>query len=118
MAVYRSAHGKPVDMSQLATKYEKVRAVGNMNVNARGDILDSANKVIEKKASQVQKQYKRQTNTSSTPVQSGNRAVKKARELAEPGDTVLMAPACASMDQFKNYSDRGDQFVQAVKKFI
>ncbi len=45
-------------------------------------------------------------------------AVKKARELAEPGDTVLMAPACASMDQFKNYSDRGDQFVQAVKKFI
>jgi UDP-N-acetylmuramoylalanine--D-glutamate ligase len=43
--------------------------------------------------------------------------VKKARELAVPGDTVLMAPACASMDQFKNYSDRGDQFIEAVKKF-
>lgn len=43
--------------------------------------------------------------------------VKKARSLAEPEDTVLMAPACASMDQFKNYSDRGDQFVAAVKKF-
>lgn len=44
-------------------------------------------------------------------------AVRKARELAEPGDTVLMAPACASMDQFKNYADRGDQFIAAVKKF-
>ena len=45
-------------------------------------------------------------------------AVLKARELAEAGDTVLMAPACASMDQFKNYADRGDQFVEAVKKFV
>ncbi len=44
--------------------------------------------------------------------------VLKARQLAEPGDTVLMAPACASMDQFENYSDRGDQFIAAVKKHI
>ncbi len=43
-------------------------------------------------------------------------AVRKAREIAMPGDVVLLAPACASMDQFKNYSDRGDQFAAAVRE--
>lgn len=42
-------------------------------------------------------------------------AVSKAFDLAEPGDTVLLSPACASFDMFKNYSDRGDQFCAAVE---
>lgn len=41
-------------------------------------------------------------------------AVRVAIELAEPGDTVLLAPAAASMDQYRDYSDRGNQFQQAV----
>lgn len=44
--------------------------------------------------------------------------VTKARELASPEDSVLLAPACASMDQFLSYSDRGDRFQQAVKKVV
>ena len=44
--------------------------------------------------------------------------VAKAAAIANSGDTVLLAPACASMDQFNSYSDRGDRFAQAVRKVM
>ncbi|MEU2184253.1 UDP-N-acetylmuramoyl-L-alanine--D-glutamate ligase [Streptomyces thermolilacinus] len=42
-------------------------------------------------------------------------AVREAARLARPGDTVLLAPACASMDMFVNYNKRGEAFEDAVR---
>lgn len=42
-------------------------------------------------------------------------AVNIAADLAHPGDTVLLSPACASFDMFNGYEQRGDMFMQAVK---
>jgi UDP-N-acetylmuramoylalanine--D-glutamate ligase len=52
---------------------------------------------------------------SSSPMAD---AVRIAGELAQPGDTVLLAPAAASMDQFQDYADRGDQFRAAVAEWL
>ncbi|MFJ9816236.1 UDP-N-acetylmuramoyl-L-alanine--D-glutamate ligase [Streptomyces sp. NPDC101151] len=43
-------------------------------------------------------------------------AVTEAKRLAQRGDTVLLAPACASMDMFTNYNQRGDAFAEAVRE--
>jgi hypothetical protein len=57
--IHTTALGKPFDMSAFRAKNEKVRAVGNMNVNARGDILDSNNNVIENRNSIVNRMYEK-----------------------------------------------------------
>jgi UDP-N-acetylmuramoylalanine--D-glutamate ligase len=47
-----------------------------------------------------------------------SRAVASAAQLAVSGDTVLMAPAAASMDQFSSYAHRGDAFIEAVRELV
>ena len=51
-----------------------------------------------------------------TDAGSAIEAVKTAFQLSAKGDLVLLSPACASFDLFKNYEDRGDQFKRAVKE--
>ncbi|WP_049628888.1 UDP-N-acetylmuramoyl-L-alanine--D-glutamate ligase [Cellvibrio sp. pealriver] len=56
--------------------------------------------------------------TKITHANSMQDAVNKALQLATPGDAVLLSPACASFDMFKNYEDRGDQFCSAVQELV
>jgi UDP-N-acetylmuramoylalanine--D-glutamate ligase len=45
-------------------------------------------------------------------------AIKLGLSLAQPGDVVLLSPACASFDLFRNYEDRGQQFKAAVQQLM
>ena len=55
--MYRTMQGRMVDIDQLRAANESVQAVGNMNVNARGDVLGANGKVITPKAQVIKKYY-------------------------------------------------------------
>ena len=93
--VYRTAQGKMVDLGALQLKNENVRAVGNMGVNARGDLLDSMNRPISSRTAQTAKQYAKQTSNvapSEVYASAGNKiasppkntTAKSARPASQP----------------------------------
>ena len=68
---YRTAQGKIVDLGALQLQNENTRAVGNMPVNARGDLIDSHNRPIDTRNQQVARQYRKQvSNVQDAPVYS------------------------------------------------
>ena len=86
MAQYRTAQGRSVDMSRLIAKNEKTRAVGNMKVNARGDVIDGHGKIIQSVNERTSQRYEntvskaaKQVNTRIQPdKQPVPQAVKQA----------------------------------------
>jgi protein involved in temperature-dependent protein secretion len=75
--VYRTAQGRIVDLGALEVQNEHVRAVGNMNVNARGDKLDANGNVISTRSQQVNRNLDRATNTAAGPIPASSRAQKE-----------------------------------------
>lgn len=78
--VYKSAMGKTVDLGALLLQNEQVRAVGNMGVNAAGDLINSNNRVIDQKNRQVQRQYQKQTNVTAGPVPTSNLTARQMNQ--------------------------------------
>lgn len=68
MSKHRTAMGKTIDMSALAAKNERVRAVGNMSVNARGDTIDSNGRIIKSATAKVNDSYSKTVGNRSAQV--------------------------------------------------
>jgi hypothetical protein len=82
--IYRTANGKTVDIGALQLRNENVRAVGNMPVNSRGDLLDANNKPIDSRNDQVARQYRKQVGAAqSSQIHASQRAQADAVKPAE-----------------------------------
>ena len=90
---YRSANNRPVDMDTLRLKNEDVRAVGNMNVNARGDRVNNENKTVDSRNKRISRQYKKQTNVVDQPVAESIAEAKKLENTVEPVETKNVGSA-------------------------
>lgn len=91
--VYKTAQGQSVDIGALILQNETVRAVGNMNVNARGDLLDSNNQVIDQKNRQVQRQYQRQTQSQpgvAPPAPATNTVQAKKQQALQQAQQEML----------------------------
>ena len=91
--VYKTAQGKTVDLGAIILQNEHVRAVGNMNVNARGDLLDGSSRVIDSRNQQVARQMERTTQPAPTGVSTQPRhtssvAARQARATAQAAPAV------------------------------
>lgn len=92
---YRTAQGKTVDLGALMLQNENIRAVGNMKVNARGDLVDGWNRPIDSRTQQVKKQYSKQiSNVEDGPVRtsdSTNSVTKtKTTQDEKPAEAALV----------------------------
>ena len=88
--------------------YEELRPLMSERVRTLIAFGESAPTIIRELGSSVD---------DAVAVETLEEATRAARTKAWPGDTVLLSPACASFDQFRNYEHRGDSFKALVKSF-
>ena len=85
--MYRTMQGRMIDIEKLRSANEDIRAVGNMNVNARGDILGPGGQIVTTKADVVAKYYEQpKGKVDDTPIrmrQTPPRRVAPAPQIAE-----------------------------------
>jgi hypothetical protein len=87
--MYRTALGKSVDMGSIVSTNETVRAVGNMGVNARGDVIDNKNTSVSSRNTQVNNQYRKQIRNQvvDAPVGTASTNASVKQELV-PEETI------------------------------
>jgi hypothetical protein len=78
--VHKSALGKSIDMAALRSKNEQARAVGNMNCNARGDVIDAYGRVINDNNKRVNEHYMKSAKPKTVLV---NRPVERTSPVPD-----------------------------------
>jgi hypothetical protein len=91
--IYRTAQGRIVDFGALQAQNEQVRAVGNMQVNARGDKLDADGNVISTRAQQVNRNLNRTTNAVPGPIPTSTQAQKETDAAIRAADQEKLEQA-------------------------
>jgi hypothetical protein len=79
---YKSARGKVVDMSTIVAKNEKVPAVGNMKVNARGDVIDPNGKILVPLNERISEKYAQTVGNKSAQMMQPEKEELTAEELS------------------------------------
>ncbi|MGV9317463.1 UDP-N-acetylmuramoyl-L-alanine--D-glutamate ligase [Streptomyces sp. NPDC003660] len=100
----------------LAKGAEFDELVANSAKRLRGVVLIGADRALIREALARHAPEVPVVDLDRTDTGAMLQAVTEAKRLARPGDTVLLAPACASMDMFTNYNQRGDAFAAAVRE--
>lgn len=107
MTGYRSAQGRMVDMEVLAKQNEQIRAVGNMGVNARGDLVDSNNNIIQNRNARVADGYNKTVNTV---------VAKQYKPASSAPETVKPDPIPEPPDLSKEEQELFDELDETDKK--
>lgn len=107
MVARKTANGKLLDMNSLISRHEKTRAVGNMNVNARGDIIDSHNRVITDSSKRVNNMYKKTMQQAKVGTHSPTQPLPNTSQVAEEKN-----PKSQLMNEFENYDDGWDDNIK------
>jgi len=118
MSVYRSAQGRQIDMSALAAKNEKIRAVGNMNVNARGDVIDNNNHVVKENTNRVKNTYNRTVGMNPTVDPTKKKpatAIQKDTSLQYTNTVIEQAPELSTFERELFEDDISEQELQEIK---
>ena len=109
--MHRSALGKNIDMSAMVSQNEKVRAVGNMNVNARGDIIDSHGRVVQGNTQRVNSMYKQTVRPPSNIQEDSHEIVEPVvvpptpEVVAEIIATELNSEEQKMFEEFDDYEE-------------
>jgi hypothetical protein len=101
-----------VDIGALQLRNENVRAVGNMSVNARGDLVDSMNRPIQRRTEQVAKQYNKQTRDTEAPSSGGQSTTPAAAPTAKKPKKTKEPVAAPAVEIPPTPEDFQDDFVK------